>query len=65
MEPKFSLLLVLFLDLIGSSGFISFPFLLKKQLSSKFQFDIERTNTFCIDEILPRALGVPWVKKLQ
>lgn len=49
-------MLVLFLDLIGSSGFIFFQFLLKKQLSSKFQFDIEHTNTFCINEILPSTL---------
>ena len=48
-------MLVLFLDLIGSSGFIFFQFLLKKQVSSEFQF-VERTNTFYINEILPSAL---------
>ena len=49
-------MLVLFLDLIGSSGFIFFQFLLKKQVSSEFQF-VERTNTFYINEILPSALS--------
>ena len=56
MDAKFSLLLVLFLDLIGSSGFIFFSSLLKKHLSSKLQFDIERANIFCIDGFLLRAL---------
>ena len=46
MEAKFSLLLVLFLNLIGSSGFIFFPFPLKKQLSSKFLHLTESFKVF-------------------
>ena len=44
------------------SGYSGFPLSLKTN-TSKFQFDLERTDTF--QRVLMNSLSAPWVNKVQ